>query len=34
MKTRRKNVAMRESNDIIDHKKKVITWMSFADTEK
>ena len=27
----RNNVAMRESNDSIDHKKMVITWISFAD---
>ena len=32
--TRRNNVAMRESNDNIDHKKMVITWISFADKVK
>ena len=31
MMTRRNNVAMRESNDNIDHKNMVITWISFAD---
>ena len=31
MMTRRNNVAMRESNDNINHKKMVITWVSFAD---
>ena len=31
MMTRRNNVAMRESNDNIDHRKTVITWVSFAD---
>ena len=31
--TRRNNVAMRESNDNIDHKM-VITWISFADEVK
>ena len=30
MIARRNNVAMRESNDNIDHKKMVITWISFA----
>ena len=34
MMTRRNNVAMRESNDNIDHKKMVITWISFADEVK
>ena len=34
MMTRRNNVAMRESNDNIDHKKMVITWISFADKVK
>ena len=34
MMTRRKNVTMRESNDNIDHKKLVITWISFADEVK
>ena len=29
MMTRRNNVAMRESNDNIDHKM-VMTWISFA----
>ena len=33
MMTRRNNVAMRESNDNIDHKI-VITWISFADEVK
>ena len=32
--TRRNNVAKRESNDIIDHKKMVITWISFSDEVK
>ena len=27
---RRNNVAMRDSNDNIDHKKMVITWIGFA----
>ena len=31
MMTKRNNVAMRESNDNIDHKNMVITWISFAD---
>ena len=30
----RNNVAMRKSNDNIDHKKMVITWISFADEVK
>ena len=34
MIARRNNVAMRESNDNIDHKKMVITWISFADEVK
>ena len=34
MMTRRNNVAIRESNDNIDHKKMVITWISFADGVK
>ena len=34
MITRRNNVAIRESNDNIDHKKMVITWISFADEVK
>ena len=29
----RNNVAMRESNDNIDHKKMVITWISSADVK-
>ena len=31
---KRNNVAMRESNDNINHKKMVITWISFADEVK
>ena len=31
--TRRNNV-MRESNDHIDHKNMVTTWISFADEVK
>ena len=31
MMARRNNVAMGESNDNIDHKKMIITWISFAD---
>ena len=34
MMTRRNNVAMRESNDNIHHKKMVITGISFADEVK
>ena len=34
MMTRRNNVAMRESNNNIDHKNMVITWISFADEVK
>ena len=34
MMTRRNNVAMRESNDNIDHKNRVMTWISFADEVK
>ena len=34
MMMRRNNVAMRESNDNIDHKKMVITWVGFADEVK
>ena len=34
MMTRRNNVAMRESNDNIDDKKMIITWISFADEVK
>ena len=34
MITRRKNVAIRESKDNIDHKKMIITWISFADELK
>ena len=33
MMARRNNVAMRESNDNINHKT-VITWISFADEVK
>ena len=33
MMARRKNVAMRESNDNMDHKM-VITWIRFADEVK
>ena len=33
MMTRRNNVAMRESNDNIDHKM-AITWINFADKVK
>ena len=32
--TRRNNVAMKESNDNIDHKKIVITWICFVDEVK
>ena len=31
MMARKDNLAMRESKDNIDHKKIVITWISFAD---
>ena len=34
MMTRRNNVAIRESNDNIDHKNMVITWISFANEVK
>ena len=34
MMTRRNDVAMRESNDNINHNKMVITWISFADEVK
>ena len=34
MVTGRNNVVMSESNDNIDHKKKVVTWISFADEVK
>ena len=34
MLTKRNNVAMRESNEITDYKKMVITWISFADEVK
>ena len=34
MMKRRNNVAMRESNNNIDHKKMVITWISLADEVK
>ena len=30
MMTRKNNVAMRESNDNVDHKNVVIMWISFA----
>ena len=30
----RNKVAMRESNENIDHKKMVITWISFVDDVK
>ena len=31
---KRNNVAMRKSNDNIDHKKMLITWISFVDEVK
>ena len=34
MMTRRNSVAIRESNDNIDHNKMVITWISFSDEVK
>ena len=34
MMTRRNNVAMGESNDNIDHKNLVITWISFGGEVK
>ena len=34
MMTRRNNVAIRESNNNIDHKEIVITWISLADEVK
>ena len=34
MMARRNNVTMRESNDNIDHKNIVITWISFVDEAK
>ena len=34
MMTKRNNVSMRESNDKIDHKKKIIVSISFADEVK
>ena len=34
MMTRKNNVAMRESNDNIDHKNMIIIWISFADEAK
>ena len=34
MMIRRNNFAMRDSNDNIDHKKMVITWICFADEAK
>ena len=30
MMTRKNNVAMRESNDNVDHKNVVIMWINFA----
>ena len=30
----RNNVAIRESNDNIDHKNVIIIWISFADEVK
>ena len=32
--TKRNNVAMRESNDNIDHMNMAITWTSFGDEVK
>ena len=34
MITRKNNVAMRESNDNIDHKNAVVIWISFAGEVK
>ena len=34
MMTRKNHVAMRESNDNIDHNKMVTTWSSIADEVK
>ena len=34
MMARRDSVAMRESNNNIDHKKMVITWITLADEVK
>ena len=34
MMTRKNNVAMRESNNNIDHMNVVIIWISFADEVK
>ena len=34
MMARRDDVAMRESNNNIDHKKMVITWITLADEVK
>ena len=34
MMAKRNNVATRESNDNIDHKKMAIAWISFADEVK
>ena len=34
MMTRRNNVVMRESNNNIDHKNMVTTWISFEDEVK
>ena len=31
MVTRRNNAVMRESNDNVNHKNMVTTWISFAD---
>ena len=31
---RKNNIAMKESNDNIDHKNVVIIWISFADEVK
>ena len=34
MMSRRNNVAMRESNDNIDHKNMVMIWISFSEEVK
>ena len=34
MVTGKNNVTMSESNDNIDHKKMVVTWISFEDEVK
>ena len=34
MVTRRNNAVMRESNDNVNHKNMVTTWISFADEVK